>query len=46
MEPPTNTSDLAQQLEYMQGFKEAFLGKEVLATIVSLLAEPLAASAE
>lgn len=46
MEPPAHTSDIAQQWEYMQGFKEAFLGKEVLAVLVSFFSEPLSVGSE
>jgi hypothetical protein len=41
MLPPPNTFSMQQQLEYLQSYKEAFMANDILAGIVSLLAEPL-----
>jgi hypothetical protein len=45
MPPMQGTSNLAQQWEILQSYKEAFMSKEVLAAIVSFLADPLSQNA-
>eukprot|EP00026_Physarum_polycephalum_P000565 Phypoly_transcript_00566.p1 GENE.Phypoly_transcript_00566~~Phypoly_transcript_00566.p1 ORF type:complete len:1445 (+),score=379.68 Phypoly_transcript_00566:78-4412(+) len=45
MPPTPGTSNLAQQWETLQSYKEAFMSKEVLPAIVSFLAEPLSQNA-
>lgn len=45
MKPPTNSANTMQQVEYLQNAKEAFMEKDVLATLVSFFAEPLSKSA-
>jgi len=45
MPPTPGTSNLAQQWETLQSYKEAFMSKEILAAIVSFLADPLSQNA-
>jgi hypothetical protein len=45
MPPTPGTSNLAQQWETLQSYKEAFMSKEVLAAIVSFFADPLSQNA-